>query len=214
MISCIFIACSKSDYHRQITNNAIASCGVDSLVVETFSKVPYKVRTLFWNTDFNYNACLNYGILNTDSEYIALCNNDLVFTKGWESIIETMKRYEVLSACPFSEYSSHRHGYKADGTVHFGYQVGSEMLGWCIVVHRDIFSIIGKLDETYSFWCSDNAYADQLQSHGLKHLLDCGSIVNHIRGESKTLNTLTRSQYHRYTIEQYNNYVTAKRNRA
>ena len=159
MISCVIIACSKSAYHRQITNNAIMSSGVDCIVVETFSNRQYENAklTLFWRKEFNYNACLNYGILHTDSEYIALCNNDLVFTKGWYHITETMKQNEVLSASPFSEYSSHRHGYKADGTVHFGYWIGHEILGWCIVVHRDIFSIISKLDETYLFWCSDNA---------------------------------------------------------
>jgi glycosyltransferase involved in cell wall biosynthesis len=206
-ISCIIVAASKSAYHRQITNNAISSSGVDCIVVETFSKQSYGVKTLFWNTEFNYNACLNYGILNTDSEYIALCNNDLVFTPGWDCITRTMKENEVLSASPFSIYSTHRHGYKPDGSVHFGYWIGHELLGWCIVIHRDLLSIIGKLDESSRFWCSDNLYADQIQRNGIKHLLDCGSIVNHIGGGSKTLNTLPRQVYYRYTVEEYNRYA-------
>lgn len=219
MISCVIVACSKSNYHRQITNNAIASSKVDCIIVETFSNRPYEKAklTLFWGKEFNYNACLNYGILHTDTEYIALCNNDLLFSPGWDRITETMKREGVMSASPFSQYSPHRHGYKADGSVHYGYWIGHELLGWCIVVHRDIFSVIGKLDESLPFWCSDNLYGDQLQASGLKHILDCGSIVNHIGGGSKTLKELNRSdksKYWKYTTQCYNEYAERKRNRA
>lgn len=215
-ISCVIVACSKSTYHIDITKQAIKSSGVDCIVVETHPNAqPYKDAkvNLFWPKEFNYNACLNFGIFHTDTEYIALCNNDVVFVDKWTKITERMKENKVLSASPFSLYSQHRHGYKPDGKQHFGYWIGHELLGWCIVVHRDIFQIIGKMDESRKFWCSDDVYADQLRQAGLKHMLDCASLVNHIGGGSKTLNTMPRNIYHDLTTNEYNRYQYAKKNK-
>lgn len=209
-ISCIIVACSKSQYHKDITKQAIISSGVDCIIVETHNIVPYyeAKMNLLWGKEFNYNACLNFGIIHTETEYIALCNNDLVFTKGWTKIIERMKENNILSASPFSQNKcGHVHGYRFDNSIHFGYQIGHEMLGWCIIVHRDLFSIIGKLDESQKFWCSDNNYADQLKSFGIKHMLDCGVMVNHIGVGSKTLNTLPRNIYIDLTTNEYNRYA-------
>lgn len=212
-ISCVLVACSKSEYHKQITKQAIISSGVDCIIVETHvNSQPYKEAkiNLFWPKEFNYNACLNFGILHTETEYIALCNNDIMFQKGWMSIIDTMKSNNILSASPFSNYSHHRHGYKKDGSIHYGYWVGHELLGWCIVIHRDLIGIIGKLDESRKFWCSDDVYSDQLRKAGIKHMLDCGSVVDHIGGGSKTLNTMPRPVYHDLTTNEYNRYQYAK----
>jgi hypothetical protein len=214
-ISCVIVACSKSQYHIDITKQAIRSSGVDCIIVETHPNAqPYKEAkvNLFWPKEFNYNACLNFGVLHSETEYIALCNNDLVFTDGWTKITERMKYNKVLSASPFSLYSQHRHGYKADKSIHYGYWIGHELLGWCIVVHRDIFQTIGKLDESRSFWCSDNVYSDQLRAAGLKHMLDCASVVNHIGGGSKTLNTIPKVLYYDLTTNEYNRYMYAKKN--
>ncbi len=214
-ISCVIVAASKSQYHIDITRQAIISSGVDCILVETHNTVPYKEAkvNLFWPKEFNYNACLNFGITNTETEYIALCNNDLVFKKDWTKITERMQENKVLSASPFSNYSQHRHGYKQDGSIHYGYWIGHELLGWCIVVHRDLFSIIGKLDESRKFWCSDNVYADQLETYGLKHMLDCGSIVDHIGNGSKTLNTMPSQVYRDLTTNEYNRYQYAKKDK-
>lgn len=214
-ISCVIVACSKSDYHKQITKQAILSSGVDCILVETHpNSQPYKEAkvNLFWPKEFNYNACLNFGILHSNTEYIALCNNDVVFKQGWQSITEHMKENKVISASPFSNYSQHRHGYKPDGKIHFGYWVGHELLGWCIVIHRDLIGIIGKLNESQKFWCSDDVYAEQLRLYKVKHMLDCGSIVDHIGGGSKTLNTIPKDQYRDYTTNEYNRFQYAKAN--
>lgn len=213
-ISCVLVACSKSDYHIRITKEAIRTSEVDCIIVETHPHAqPYKEAkvNLFWPKEFNYNACLNFGIIHTNTEYIALCNNDLVFQKNWQKITERMKANNILSASPFSHYSQHRHGYIANGTIHYGYWVGHELLGWCLVVHKDIFQTIGKLDESCKFWCSDDAYADQLKQFGIKHILDCGSVVDHIGGGSKTLNTMPCNLRYQYTVSEYNKYQNAKK---
>jgi hypothetical protein len=211
-ISCVIIACSKSQYHRSITERAIESSGVDCIVVETCNKRAYEkaTQTLFWNKEFNYNACLNYGIEYTNTEYIALCNNDLIFDPGWTRIENIMKENNILSASPFSLYSTHRHGYKVCDKMYKGYWIGHELLGWCIVVHKSIFEKIGKLDETYKFWCSDNAYADQIESKGIEHYLICNCIVNHIGGGSKTIKTVNQQLGYNLTTKEYLRYAKVK----
>jgi hypothetical protein len=216
-ISCVIVSCQKTNYHRQITEQAIKSAGVPCIVVETNpNALPYKeALTLFYTKEFNYNKCLNFGLMHTNTEYIALCNNDLVFEKGWENITNVMDHFDLLSACPYSVYNPHPQPYKVGNYIHYGYRIGWEMLGWCIVINRDILQTIKKLDETYKFWCSDNAYADQLQLNGIKHAVVCNSIVNHIGGGSKTLNSLrnnSASKYLDYTINEYNRYAEAKSN--
>jgi GT2 family glycosyltransferase len=214
-ITCLIVSCSKSDYHRSITNSAISSSGVDCIVIETcIDSQPYKnvKETLIWSKDFNYNACLNFGLEYGDieTEYIALCNNDIEFQKGWVKIIDYMKNNDIISASPFSMYNPLRHGYKPCYNHFFGYQAGAEMCGWCIIIHKSVIEIIGRLDESYKFWCSDDAYADQLKKYGIQHALCCGFIVNHIGGGSKTLKTLSRNKYMEFTLEQYNKYNKSK----
>lgn len=213
-ISCVIVSAQKTAYHRQITEQAIISSGVECIIVETVSNaVPYKCNTIYWTKEFNYNACLNYGLEHTNTEYIALCNNDLVFESGWERITDVMEYFELLSACPYSKYNPHPQPYRIANEIHYGYQIGHEMLGWCIVINREILQYIKKLDTSYKFWCSDNAYADQLIKADIKHALVCNSVVNHIGGGSKTINSLRNNssqKYFDYTVNEYNKYAQRK----
>lgn len=215
-ISCVIISNQISNYHRQITEQAIKTSECDCIIVETNPNAPkYKDGlTLFWTREFNYNKCLNFGLMHTNTEYVALCNNDLVFEKGWQDITRVMEYFNLLSASPFSKYNPHQHPYKVSNEIHYGYRIGWEMLGWCIVVNREILQTIKKLPEDYKFWCSDNAYADVLQKNDIKHAVVCNSIVNHIGGGSKTINALhnkSAKKYLEYTTGEYNKYVEAKR---
>lgn len=213
-ISCVIVSCQKTNYHRVITEQAIRSSGVECIVVETMPEAkPYntpKTQTLFWTREFNYNACLNFGLMHTNTEYIALCNNDLEFKPGWEKITDVMSYFNLLSACPFSELNAIPNPYRKGNTLHYGYDIGHEMLGWCIVINREILQHIKKLDETYKFWCSDNIYADQLKQADIKHALICNSIVNHIGKGSKTLNTLPSQKYFEYTVNEHAKYAKNK----
>lgn len=214
-LSCVIISNQISPYHRQITEQAITSSGVECIVVETNPLAPpYKnALTVFWTKEFNYNACLNFGLMHTNSEYIALCNNDLHFKEGWQKITDVMSYFDLLSASPFSEYSQDKHPYKKCDKIFYGYRIGWEMLGWCIVINREILQTIKKLDESYKFWCSDNAYADQLISNNIKHALVCNCVVNHIGGGSKTLKEVVKhsaQKYNELTVNEYAKYAKAK----
>ncbi len=148
-------------------------------------------KTIVYDFPFNYHKCVNLGLNYGYSDVVAICNNDLLFDRLWlTKIVEAMGE-KYLSASPNNKPSS------VEGVVE-GYRVAKEVLGWCIVVKREIFKKIGKLDECVNFWYSDNIYAEQLKKAGLKHILVLYSHVVHLG--SKTLKlakdkfTITKAQ--------------------
>jgi len=116
-VSVVIVSYDKSPYHRSLTENAIKSCiesedHVEIIVVETNPKAkPYEQSTtLYWEKEFNYNACLNFARKHCHSKYIAFCNNDLIFEKAWASnLIHAIQKYGLLSVCPYSRTSYLRH---------------------------------------------------------------------------------------------------------
>jgi len=164
------------------------------LVMEQQPDVVYEgAKTHFISEAFNYNRFMNYGIEMTDSEYVGLCNNDLIFSAGWATdLIAAMKKYNLLSACPRCPVATRI----KEGVV-FGYNNSHHMSGWCIMVNRKLFEVIGKIDEDFPFWFADNAYAEQLKIHKVPHALVSSSVVQHLG--SSTLNTLEAAMQHEYT---------------
>ncbi|GAG67225.1 unnamed protein product [marine sediment metagenome] len=188
MIDIIFVADTKKPMHRSMTQAAINSCRASEnrmqmnfIVVDSNQETRgfNNAKTITYDFEFNYNKCLNLGIKYTKYDTIALCNNDLLFRKGWaRKILRAMNEGNYLSACPYDRNT------KLWGCRE-GYKVEKEVKGWCIVIKRELLDIIGPLATPVSFWFSDNVYADQLKKHNIKHILCYDSMVSHLR--SKTL---------------------------
>jgi GT2 family glycosyltransferase len=147
-------------------------------------------KNIDYDIAFHYNRLMNIGIANGNCEYIALCNNDLLFHRGWFSKCVEAMGNKYLSASP-------NHIADSDG-VEEGYDigVGGQVKGWCILIKRSLMDVIGSIDESVVFWYSDNVYVDQLKKHDVKHILVKGALVEHL--ESKTLkqvDDLTRDEY-------------------
>lgn len=190
----VIVSNGKNNYLRTVTKHAIDSCKRSSLlinfnfiIVEQAQRVTYKypgVKTVHYNFPFNYNRCLNLGFKYSTTKYVAFCNNDLDFYSHWsENIIQSMGetieidgkkiyRDKYLSASP-TRYRQ-RHGIKET------YEIGRGLNGWCIVINRALMDIIGGFDTGVKFWYSDDIYADQLKSKGIKHILCNYSVVNHL----------------------------------
>ncbi len=66
-----------------------------------------------------------------------------------------------------------------------------------LVAQSKVFELIGKLDETFVFWFSDNAYIDQLKKAKIKNYLICNCTVNHYI--SRTLSKQDRKTILKYT---------------
>lgn len=189
---------------EQMTINAINSCEESNdgnchfnyFVIEQNENVTYytpHTTTLRFEKRFNYNRFMNHGLRFTTSEYIALCNNDIIFGKNWGSIIvEAMKANNVVSASP---QSVTWHQLKPE--IEYGYVISGHIAGWCIVVNRSIFDIIGKLDESYEFWYADHLYQKQLIRHDIKHIIVRDSHCEHLG--SKTLSNIDKNLHKEYT---------------
>lgn len=153
---------------------------------------PEFVKVIVPYEDFNFHKFLNIGIKNTSGNFIALCNNDLIFHKNWFSEILKISEIEpsVLSFSPTETYNFN------DVVTKYllGYRVMIHIKGWCIVVKKEIFKKIGSLDETFDFYYADNDYALTLKYHNIKHALVFNSIVTHLEKKSTVFeNNLSRN---------------------
>lgn len=178
------------------------------IVVEQQRNKQYKEATLTlnYNFEFNYNKCLNLGIEHCIDNRIALCNNDLIFHKGWASeIIKCMIENKCGSASPYCK-AVHDPMYKVKENK-IGYAVRQKICGWCIVIDKESRKKIGKLSEDVQFWYSDNIYAEQIKLEGIRHVLSYHSRVDHL--ESQTL--FGNVNLRKYTSDQLSLYRIAKR---
>lgn len=130
---------------------------------------------------YGYHKFMNYGRKLGSSEYVCLCNNDLIFGKNWASEILTFARRhpEILSFSPLCPKTQPLYGIKENSGYHIGDQIRKHISGWCIFQRRSIYEIIGDLDERFTHWFSDNDYALTLHANHLPHCLVSSSIVEH-----------------------------------
>lgn len=163
-------------------------------IVETsnvdFSKLHKNIKMVKPNTPFGYHKYLNIGRINGNSEFVCLCNNDLEFHKNWASnIIKCMDDDStLLSASPISNYPQiDKLNITINSGNYYGHKLWYNVSGWCIFQKREIYNIIGDLDENFIFWFCDNDYAEDLKHKNINHALITSSYVNHL--VSKTLNT-------------------------
>jgi hypothetical protein len=172
----------------QTTQNCIDSARQDNadlniIVVETGSLWDYKGinEILRYTGEFNYNRALNLGLENVKGNIHILANNDLIFHKGWSDIGGLMISNGYHSASILSQSIN---GFQRGDFVYEGYTIGKHLTGWCIFMDKYCHEKIGQLDETCSFWYSDNLYACQLMKAGIKHGLFCNLQVDHITSQT------------------------------
>jgi hypothetical protein len=188
MIDVVIVANSEKGILRTMTNMAIRTArenagvkiGQIVIVEQCLWSNPYpKTKMLRYDFEFNYNKCLNLGFSVCKSQYIAFCNNDLYFEKDWaKNAIKVMRQYKYLSVSPTPKHLF--------AGVKEGYEIGTHVLGWCLIIDRVVMDKIGQFDTPVNFWYSDNVYALQLQSAGIKHALVGNSKVKHFTSSSLT----------------------------
>jgi GT2 family glycosyltransferase len=200
LVDIIIISYAQTNELRQITLSAIESLMASEdkeqilfnvIVVESEKSLePYQYpnsMTIYPEGPFGYHKYLNIGMALCTAPFICLCNNDLVFYSKWAS--EILKQFSLynnlMSASPICSVHHKNNGYKLNDGIKLGYRIRDEISGWCIFVKREIFKVMGKLDENYVFWCADNDYANTLHMLKIYHALITTSIVDHL--ESKTL---------------------------
>lgn len=180
----IIVTQSKGDL-IQVTQNCIDSARKDGadlnvIIVETGNPYRYEVdKIVQYNGQFNYNRALNLGLKYAIGDVHILANNDLIFYEGWSQIGDLMQSNGYHSASALSQ-DPRQADFQRGDLVYEGYLIGRHLTGWCIFADKFCISEIGKLDESVNFWYSDDLYACQLQSAGIRHGLFCNIRVDHI----------------------------------
>ena len=206
----IIITDSKTPALLNMTQRAIDSC-LDSqasikftiTIVEScqdriITDYKHAHRFLKPNVPFNYNKFCNFGLNFAEEDWVAVCNNDLIFHPGWlGAIMQFAQRMpdDVQSFTPWNR-TPWPHG-PVDHLL--GYGVGGILGGWCIVAKKTVFQKV-RFDERVNFWCSDNLYARDLERAGIRHALVRDSHVTHLGGQ--TLFTLPNEKIGEYTAGQ------------
>jgi len=162
------------------------------LVIESNKNLNYKypsTQTIYPCFPFGFHSYMNLGIGLTSAPYVCLCNNDLFFHQNWATeIFKAMDQTpDLLSVSPVCSLYHPQNGFPLNSGIRIGYNVGNEVAGWCLFVKREIFGLIGELDENFIFNASDLDYSTTLEVLNIKHALVTSAVVDHLR--SKTLDT-------------------------
>ncbi len=157
---------------------------------------------------YNFHHAINLGLKASESEWVVLANNDLLFFPGWMSaILECKKDYPHIESFSSWEPVSHpRHfGKPPYPKVILGYDTSKTLAGWCLTTTKKVLNTI-ELSEQVTHWYSDNNYADELKKYNFVHALVTNSHVRHL--ESQTAAKLPN--YLELTQGQYKNYIKIK----
>jgi GT2 family glycosyltransferase len=196
-LSTIILAMTTTEELSRMTSNCISSLIVSESTIEmeiiiiesnknylnSNFKYPEFVTVIVPESDFNFHKFLNIGIKASTGEYVALCNNDLIFYNNWFSEILKVKE-ENPSIKSFSP-SGKIDDCSFTNKFEIGYKVRTHVMGWCIIANREVFPRIGFLDEIFDFNYADNDYAMTLKKYNIKHALVNTSKVEHLEREKR-----------------------------
>ena len=195
LIDIVIVSYAKNDACKNATQKCIESLLASEknseeifnvIVIESNYHVKWDhmspcVTTYKAPLPYGYHKFLNFGRKKGNAEWVALCNNDIIFAEGWfTKILESsIRNKDALSFSPICNFTQVKSGINIGSGDLFGYQIRIYVSGWCIIQRRKIYDIIGDLDENFVHWCCDSDYSLTLFKHDLKHVLVTDSIVNH-----------------------------------
>ena len=206
ILDLVILSNAKDNKFKVMTENAIKSAletskeyKINIIVMEQQDSVNYEnTVTMHYDGEFNYNAVANLGISESNSPYIMVANNDLIFKDNWLFNLLKTNHQVVSPKCP---RDLRQKEFIINTT---GFEVGKHFSGWCFMIKRNVWEEIGGLDEDFPFWCADNATVKQLQSKGYIPMLVVDSLVEHLG--SQTLKTLQQKEKIEMTHDQVKKY--------
>ena len=149
------------------------------------SKYTYdsRVRILVPEEKFGFHRFFNIGLEQTNGEFLAFCNNDIVFQSGWWSAIMKVKKEHPRFMC-FSPVDSSYPMMAEEIATGKAYTTGWEnkrhFAAWCFVWERKVFKTIGLFDETFDFYSADDDELQTLHYYAIPNVLVTGSEVKHL----------------------------------
>ena len=149
------------------------------------SKYTYdrRVRVMIPEEKFGFHRFFNIGLDNTSGEFVAFCNNDIVFMPGWWSAIMEEKRKHPKFMCfspADSSYPMMAEEIAKDKDYIIGWENKRHFAAWCFVWERKIFDTIGRFDEAFDFYGADDDELQMLRYYAIQNVLVTGSEVKHL----------------------------------
>lgn len=142
------------------------------------------VKVIVPKEQFNFNRFLNIGIAHSIGQYIALCNNDIIFSPNWFSEILKLRNKErdIFCFSPIDrDYNTMSYEiFPDDKDFYIGWNNKYHFSAWCFVLERNIIPIIGKLDERFEFYSADDDFLMTLRKYAIKNVLVTHSHVKHL----------------------------------
>lgn len=143
-----------------------------------------RVKKIIPNEVFNFHYFLNIGIEQSNSEFIALCNNDIIFKRNWFTEIlnvsEKNKNFMCFSPIDRNYSTMSYEQFPADKDFYIGWDNKCHYAAWCMVWKRKVFDIIGKLDETFNFYSADDDELMTMRKYAIDNVLVPKSEVIHL----------------------------------
>lgn len=160
---------------------------LEILLLESNKKVvssyPNEVRVLIPKEKFNFHRFLNIGLAETTGNFIAFCNNDIIFQPNWWTAIKRVKERHSKFMC-FSPLDRSYPMMLEEIATRKEYVIGWEnkrhFAAWCFVWERKVFDIIGKFDETFDFYSADDDELMTLRKYAIPNVLVTASEVKHL----------------------------------
>lgn len=169
------------------------------ILVESNPSAPYRFGDFFPLTmiqyegeKFNYNAALNqaFNHLSSDSKFVVIANNDLVFHSHWAYILtKEMEKHKLHVGSPFAPgWEPHEENFGDYADVFLGTRTSFEVAGWCVCLRRDVLEAIRPFDERFCFEFQDVDMVDKLLNMGYNSIgLVRHSRVRHLLNQSHRL---------------------------
>ena len=142
-----------------------------------------RVRVLMPEEKFGFHRFFNIGLEHTNGEYVAFCNNDIVFMPDWWTAIMRVKEQHPKYMC-FSPVDSSYPMMAEERAKGKKYVIGWEnkrhFAAWCFVWERKVFRTIGLFDETFDFYSADDDELQTLRYYAIPNVLVTNSEVKHL----------------------------------
>ena len=192
---CITSIVQKSTYQNYeiiVVENNSTSPEIEKYYGELQEQLADKVKVIRFEGSFNYSAVNNLGVKNATGEYILLLNNDTeVITSNWmEELLMYAQREDVGAVGAKLLYAdrtiqhagvvlglgAHRtagHSHYKIPVQNLGYmgrlcytQNVSAVTGACLMVKKELFELVGGLEESFAISLNDVDFCLKLREKG------------------------------------------------
>lgn len=143
-----------------------------------------RVRVMIPEEKFGFHRFFNIGLDNTAGEFIAFCNNDIVFQPNWWTAIKRVKEQHPRFMCfsPLDRSYPMMTEDEMPSTKDYciGWENKRHFAAWCFVWERKVFDVIGRFDEVFDFYSADDDELMTLRKFAIPNVLVTASEVKHI----------------------------------